>query len=283
MEYLGKDKFIWFYGVVEDINDPLKIGRCRVRILAAHTHDSSILPTDALPWASPIMPITSASIAGVGISPTGILVGAWVVGFFIDSIGNQEPVLFGTIPGIPKSPDITTVKFGDTGNKYPSLNETSIHNSVVGESDVNRLSRGDKTSDTIVKDKIDSVVSNALFKEPITKYKTIYPYNKVISTESGHHQEFDDTPGGERIHTYHKSGSFEEYHPNGDRVTKIIGDDYEIIKGDKNMHIEGNINLVVSGDCNIKVKGVWDSDVSGKYINISNESIVLHAPKINLN
>jgi hypothetical protein len=283
LEYLGKDKFIWFYGVVEDINDPLKVGRCRVRIIASHTPDIAVLPTDALPWASPIMSFTSASIGGVGISPTGILVGSWVVGFFVDSTHQQQPILLGTIPGIPVPPDANTVGFKDVSGKYPAIEETETHSSLIGESDVNRLGRGDLTENTIVKKKIDSVISNELFSEPVTKYNTRYPYNKVVSTESGHHQELDDTPGAERIHTYHRSGSFEEYHPNGDRVTKIIGDDYEIIKGNKNMHIDGNINIVVSGDCNIKVNGVWDSTANGKYITSSNESMVLHAPKIHLN
>ena len=29
--------FVWWQGVVEDRNDPLKLGRCRVRILGYHT------------------------------------------------------------------------------------------------------------------------------------------------------------------------------------------------------------------------------------------------------
>ena len=48
------------------------------------------------------------------------------------------------------------------------------------------------------------------FKKPI---KDIQSFNKVFETESGHVQEFDDTPGQERIHTYHRSGTFHEVDP----------------------------------------------------------------------
>jgi hypothetical protein len=38
-----------------------------------------------------------------------------------------------------------------------------------------------------------------------------YPYNNARVSESGHIQECDDTPGAERIHTRHRSGTYEEY------------------------------------------------------------------------
>ena len=33
--------FVWWQGVVEDIMDPLMIGRCKVRILGYHTDDKT--------------------------------------------------------------------------------------------------------------------------------------------------------------------------------------------------------------------------------------------------
>ena len=44
-------EYIWWQGVVEDRLDPLKIGRCRVRILGFHTEDKNKIPTNDLPWA----------------------------------------------------------------------------------------------------------------------------------------------------------------------------------------------------------------------------------------
>ena len=37
--FMGQDGFSWFVGVVEDRNDPLKLGRVRVRCLGYHTSD----------------------------------------------------------------------------------------------------------------------------------------------------------------------------------------------------------------------------------------------------
>ena len=74
---------------------------------------------------------------------------------------------------------------------------------------------------------------------------TVYPFNKVTETESGHIVEFDDTPGAERIHIYHRSGSFFEFHPNGDKVDKIVRDYYLSILRDANIHIDGFTNVTI--------------------------------------
>ena len=37
--FMGLDGFVWFTGVVEDRNDPAKLGRVRVRCLEIHTED----------------------------------------------------------------------------------------------------------------------------------------------------------------------------------------------------------------------------------------------------
>ena len=112
-DYMGKDGFIWWQGVVEDRKDPLYLGRCKVRILGWHTDNKSDMPTESLPWAYPLQPITSAAQTGVGISPTGPVEGTWVVGFYRDGEEGQEPVFFGTLGGIPESPSIANKGFND--------------------------------------------------------------------------------------------------------------------------------------------------------------------------
>ena len=76
--FLGINDFIWFFGVVEDRNDPVQLGRLRVRCYGWHTDDKNEIPTDSLPWAIPIQDVTSAGVSGKGKSPTGILEGSWV-------------------------------------------------------------------------------------------------------------------------------------------------------------------------------------------------------------
>ena len=40
-----------YYGIVEDRQDPLKIGRVRVRVHGVHTSSKLNLSTPDLPWA----------------------------------------------------------------------------------------------------------------------------------------------------------------------------------------------------------------------------------------
>jgi hypothetical protein len=93
----NRDGFNWWIGVVEDRNDPEKMGRCKVRIFGYHTDDKDDLPIKDLPWAWPIQPITSAGISGKGTSPLGPLPGSWVVGWFLDGKDMQQPAFFGVI------------------------------------------------------------------------------------------------------------------------------------------------------------------------------------------
>ena len=82
--FMGMDGFVWFVGVVEDRNDPEQLGRVRVRCLGFHTEDLTKLPTADLPWAHVMHPVTDPSMQGMGNSPTFLVEGSWVIGFFRD-------------------------------------------------------------------------------------------------------------------------------------------------------------------------------------------------------
>ena len=102
-DFMGSEGFVWFYGVVEDRKDPLFLGRVKVRCIGFHTDDKTLIPTDDLPWAEVIQPVTSAAISGIGTSPTGLVEGTHVLGFFRDGAEAQEPVILGTSGGIPEN------------------------------------------------------------------------------------------------------------------------------------------------------------------------------------
>lgn len=95
----GNGGFYWFMGVVEDRQDPEFLGRCRLRIAGYHTSDKTILKTEDLPWAMPLLPMTSASMSGVGNAPVGPVEGTWIFGFFMDGEEAQIPIMLGTYPG----------------------------------------------------------------------------------------------------------------------------------------------------------------------------------------
>lgn len=108
----------WYTAVVEDINDPLSLGRVQVRCLGYHTPDRNELPTQDLPWGTCIMPVTSPGLAGIGTSSTGLVPGSWVFGFFRDGLELQDPVILGSIAstsGYDNGFDVTSnFGFGDS-------------------------------------------------------------------------------------------------------------------------------------------------------------------------
>lgn len=75
--FAGLNGFVWWVGVVEDRNDPLKLGRCRVRIFGWHTESINELPTKDLPWAQAMLPLNDANAYSPKEADT-------VVGFFLD-------------------------------------------------------------------------------------------------------------------------------------------------------------------------------------------------------
>lgn len=510
-----------YTGVVENRYDPLKLGRCQVRVVGLHTHDKNKLPTGDLPWAMPMAPITSASVSGIGQTPLGLVEGAWVVIMFQDE-DNQYPIIIGSLGGIPQTPSgvdvndstlkikiegsvtqtneqsntiidgsgnpvttsdgtpITTgteastpvlentnslkraaeytasskcvalikrfegfrtkayqdsvgiwtigygttkvdgrpVAEGDTCTKEQaeaylladmktiaeapikrntrSLISQSMYDALVcftynvgpgnfakstllkdlnsskyldaaagflqwnkaggvelagltkrrvaekdlfldegvpnsagelpqatapasnvestttqaqknqgvtegatgqqavtmgfedpnkvyplyfNEPDTNRLARHEEINKTIVYSKeaaidegVESADGSTWDQSPIP-YNAQYPFNHVMQTESGHVLEFDDTPNSERIHMYHKSGTFMEIDANGTRVNRIVGDNYEILERNGFVHINGSLNITVDGASNLYVKNALNINVDGATkINVFNNA-----------
>lgn len=301
-KFLGKDAFVWWHGVVEDTADPLYLGRCRVRIFGFHRDDKAELPTKELPWAYPMQPVTSAAVSGIGQSPTGLLTGSHVFGFFRDGEEAQDPVIIGSFGGIPQRKADKTKGFNDPSEKYPATTDAvndkqfPLGVSVVGETDVNRLARNNDPElmkSTVAAYKTSSAVKSIAstpnmaggftWAEPPTPYAAQYPKNHVRYTESGHVEEYDDTPGAERIHHFHKSGTFTEVgngwknSPDGTRVQRVVGDDYEIIHGGKNVYISGNkgLNLVVDGAINITINGGGRVELNGQTNILANGEVNL--------
>jgi hypothetical protein len=97
--FIGKDGFVWFYGVVEDNNDPAKLGRAKVRIFGWHTDNLKELPTSDLPWAQPLNPPNNSK------SFSAPRLGDYVMGFFSDGMSGQAPVLMGVFPGLEVLPN----------------------------------------------------------------------------------------------------------------------------------------------------------------------------------
>ena len=321
---MGKDGFSWFVGVVEDRNDPAKIGRVRVRVLGHHSENLTEVKTTDLPWAHVMHPVTDPSMQGLGHTPSFLTQGSWVVGFFRDN-EKQQPVIMGSLPGIPKNEANTAQGFSDprgidsSQKPYASKNGPTYgpypgemkSGHGIGEPDTNRLARGaaseshkslvdrrkerlrgdpveandEDDSDTGIPTATKPYLSNVsdeavqetrgYWEEPDPKgiiadanpyISAAYPYNHVFESESGHITEVDDSPGAERLFRQHMAGTFEEIHPDGSVVTKIIGSNYEIVIGSENIVIKGSQNITVEGSVRELIKGDYIQEIEGDFV-----------------
>ena len=290
--FMGLDGFVWFTGVVENRDDPAKLGRVQVRCLGYHTEDLNDIPSADLPWAHVMHPVTDPSMQGLGNTPSFLVQGTWVVGFFRDANEKQQPVIMGSLPGNPQTEADITKGFNDPTGEYP--NENIFHSGHgLDESDVSRLARDEDAEshrslinrrDTQFKDIPTatkphvSTVSTASkletagsFDEPIPRGSELsgstglYPFNHVHESESGHIKEVDDTPDGERLYTQHAAGTYEEIIADGTKTVKVVGDNYELIAGKSNIYVRGDINLTCSGDKRELVEGDYILEVGGNF------------------
>lgn len=123
---------VYFFGVVEDIHDPMTLGRVKVRCFNFHPEDTNEVPTEALPWATVLQPTTSAAMGGIGDSPNGLKPGSWVYGFFADGEEAQKPFVTHSVPGIHR-PEPSGVPSG-TSSGY--LDEGSYSQGDTGSEEV---------------------------------------------------------------------------------------------------------------------------------------------------
>jgi len=180
---------------------------------------------DNLFWCHVIMPPTGANAKGVGVAAVGLNENSKVVGFRVDS---KLSYIIGSFP-------------------------------YAVDNDNHSLSRQARGVSSVEKQYIEEL------GEKKSEYAAKYPYNKTITTAAGHVLELDDTPKAERIHVYHKSGSYIEIFPDGSIITKSMKDSVSVtmdnhaisvVKGDLQILAnEGKIQIVSYGDIDLVSKG----------------------------
>lgn len=176
----------------------------RVKVKILHEHDDGV-QVDDLDWAHIMLPTTSESLEGVGDTPS-LAVGTNVIGFFLDAGEKQHAMLLGSFPVIPDMDD----------DKHS----------------LSYLARGKQT-----------LIKQLVGPEPASAFQAEYPFNRVITTKSGHVIELDDTPDHERIHIYHRSGSYVEINNEGQVVTKSVADSYDITSKNKSIHTGRDLDI----------------------------------------
>lgn len=124
---IGYDNFVWWLGVVEDDRDPLQMGRCRVRIFGSHNPNLNLIPTDSLPWASPVNPTNNSKKIDTPLP------GEYILGFFLDGLSCQFPVMLGVVPGIAQEEPRTATGFSPLAREYnnPEIIKLNQNNTPV--------------------------------------------------------------------------------------------------------------------------------------------------------
>ena len=239
-----------YRGVIEDNDDPLKMGRVMVRIFGLHTStltktDIEGIHTSDLPWAEPVLSILEGSISGYGLWSVP-LKGSHVMIFF-ESGNYTQPRYFATVPGIPTVAANTNVGFNDPDGIYPRSDR-------LNESDFHRLARGTK----------DAVTSPA--------YNAQYPHNIVLATHGGHIIEIDSTPGNERINVQHKCGSYVELDKDGNKTEEVKKDYTLTISNNNTVTIGGNLTVNITGDATVDVGGV--ATITAPDINLKGDTLI---------
>lgn len=280
---INVDRFTPFFGIVENSKDPKKNGRYQVRVFAYNSANPGVLPTEVLKWF-PIVVSNSAAISGLGDSPTGLEVGSMVFGFYIDK-DLQEGLIIGAVNGLPGGRnDVSEIATGGGSEFTMAVSDEEMLNIV------DKIRAGTATEDEInsIVPQTTSAYVKALkagtvegvtdargssWSEPSTPYAAEYPNNKVFQTKSGHVVEYDDTPGAERIMIFHKSGTFEEFHPDGKKVSRHVGQSFDIHLEGHNIFVNGDLNLVASGDYRVSVGGEY-------YVKASN--VVIDTPTMDV-
>ena len=303
--FMGLDGFVWFTGVVEDRNDPDALGRVRVRCLGFHTEDLNDIPTNDLPWATVMHPVTDPSMQGLGNTPSFLVEGSWVVGFFSDAREKQQPIIMGSLPGIPKNRPDYTKGFNDPRSKLsdqidyvgdPSYGPYPVDGRQykmpsgheLGISDTNRLAQGQESEDhnslidrrynrqtdiPIATQPYLSTVSDEAVNETRTTFDEPHPKNIL--------EDADPYPSAQYPfnHVFEsESGHITELDdtPGGERTYRqhssgtyeeVVANGSKTVKviGDNFEMIVGNSNVYIGGNVNLTVGGDVRHLVKGNY------------------
>ena len=281
-----------FRGVVEDNNDPEKLGRVKVRIHGVHSELKTEVKIEELPWAEVIGDNGFGLVGGVGLSSV-LRQGTWV--WVMLEMGDfNKPVVIGTMTGINSEDSKNKVNgFYDPSQEYPFTARSK-------ETDINRLARAeqlqekyyDKTcpilgKDTTPHDKIESTLdiqagitdgvsgADVSQSEPSSlDPNTQYPNASVIETHSGHVLQFDDTEGNERIRLFHRTGSYIEIRPDGTIIQKSVNEDsanhyihmsevHNHIKKSVKTYIEENLDEIIKGEVKRHIDHNLKEHISG--------------------
>ena len=262
---MGISNPMWFVGVVENNDDPTKQGRVQVRAFGVHGENTDEeIPTAALPWA--------VCVAG-NYEPNNPppKLNSFVFGMFLDGDEAQHPMIMGLIPAqYTEKHDPDKDKWGVVPGDDAPLRAQGLDPESFGMTQMSRLARSEDLDATYLTPQFSNAIekqkiadSKLTWDEPPPAYGAKYPHNRVIET-ARHSIEIDDTPGAERIHIHHMSGSYIEIDATGSVKERADGDRYEVTIGTKHESSAHNV-VTINGNSHVYVKGNKTEEIMGDY------------------
>ena len=138
--FLG-GSFLWWIGQVADdstwrenivpgkFQDPKTIPgwgyRYKVRILGLHDQGETVIPSDQLPWAQVMYPVTAGGGQASSYQTPNIRQGNMVFGFFLDGKDQQVPVIMGVLGNNAQTSLAKTIGNNRVTNETPGSLATS--------------------------------------------------------------------------------------------------------------------------------------------------------------
>lgn len=164
--------------------------------------------------------------------------------------------------GLEETQGIPSEGFIDANGEFPKRE-------YFFASSVNKAARGETVNNLSLGGGEIGVSLNIPDQKP-----SVFPYNQIQETASGHSFEMDDTPGGERVLIKHRSGAGIELRADGSVLISSKSQKVEVVQGSSTVIVEGEGDLIYKGNVNLRVDGDFNVDVGGNYnLNVAGDKI----------
>lgn len=273
---------------VEDNEDPLHIGRVKIRVPMLHGFEENGVSKKNLPWAS-----YCSNSGGYGYGSFLVPeVGEYVFVVFEDN-DSYKPVYIGSSFGAGSSAPKKYISNGDAWYGVPGSNEVpkDAQRSDVSKKIIYKTPKGasfemDETDGKESISMIDSIGQTVKIESNLANPKHQRAKGDIEENES-----YASNTKGSRIAIIGSGKQKIEITTKGDKVKFYIGDKDKktyieitpdedngiLVKSDKNIEVDSEKNITATSDKNVIVKGAKSVSVS------SDSAVELSAPSIVLN